>query len=59
VLDAPRLRDAQLCAENAMYDFSTDLVAAEQQIAFDPFLEPAADVEKMLNDIQHHMGGKP
>lgn len=52
LLDAQaQLLSAELALKNARYDFLTALVAVEQQIAFYPFLESQAEVDRFLDDL--------
>lgn len=56
LLDAQsQLRNAELAAMNALYDFHRDLVAAERQIALYPFLAPPAEVEAIFDGVEREL----
>jgi outer membrane protein TolC len=53
LLDAQsQLLAAKLALANATYGFLTDLIAAERAISFYAFLEPTAEVESLLRDLE-------
>jgi outer membrane protein TolC len=53
LLDAQsQLLDADLAVANALYKFLEDLIAAERQIAFYPFLEPESEVAELLSRLE-------
>ncbi len=47
-----QLLNAQLSVTSALYGFLGDLISAERQLAFFPFLEPEAEVEELLDRIE-------
>jgi len=60
LLDAQnQLLDAQLAVSNALYGFFTDLIAAEQAMAFYPFLEPEPEVKELLDRLEREFPGRP
>jgi len=60
LLDAQSLLlSAQLAVANALVDFLEDLVAAEEQLAFYPFLEPEAEVMELLDRIEQQLAISP
>ena len=60
LLDAQaQLLNADLGVTTALYDFLEDLIAAERQLAFYPFLEPEADVEELLGRLEQTLQGQP
>lgn len=60
LLDAQsQLLSANLALTQATYGFLDDLMAAERQIAFYPFLEPPAEVEALLDQIEQELGVQP
>jgi outer membrane protein len=60
LLDAQDLLlEAELGIANATYDFLEDLVAAERQLSFYPFLEDPADVDTLLTQLEQELGVRP
>ena len=60
LLDAQtELLNGELAVANARYEFLEALVAAEQEIAFFPFLEPDAEVARLLDQIEAELGATP
>jgi len=60
LLDAQsQLLSAQLAVANALVDFLEDVVTAEEQLAFYPFLEPAAEVAELLDRIEQQLTSPP
>jgi len=60
LLDAQsQLLTAQLAVANALVDFLEAVVAAEEQLAFYPFLEPTAEVAELLDRIEQQLSGRP
>jgi len=56
LLDAQsQLLNAELAVANALSDFLEDLIAAEQQMAYFPFLEPEAEVAELLDRIEQQL----
>jgi outer membrane protein TolC len=57
LLDAQsQLLGAELAVANALIDFLEDLISAEQQMAFYPFLEPESEVTELLDRIERQLG---
>jgi outer membrane protein TolC len=50
---------AQLASANALYDFLDALIAAEQQIAFFPFLEARAEVDTFIDGLEDTLQARP
>ena len=60
LLDAQnQLLTGELAATNALYGFLEDLVSAERQLAFFPFLEPAGNVASLLDGVRKELGLQP
>ena len=60
LLDAQtQLLDAQIGVANATYGFLEDLMAAEQEIAFFPFLEPESEVAELLDGLERQLRDQP
>ena len=60
LLDAQsQLLSAQLAVTNALVDFLESVVAAEEQMAFFPFLEPEAEVAELLNRLEQSLQVQP
>ncbi|MBW2666076.1 MAG: TolC family protein, partial [Deltaproteobacteria bacterium] len=60
LLDAQsQLLSAQLAVTNALVDFLESVVAAEEQMAFFPFLEPDAEVTELLNRLEQSLQVQP
>ena len=60
VLDAQnQLLSAELAVAQALYGFLQDLVAAELQLAYFPFLEPVGEVEELLDALERALGVTP
>jgi len=60
LLDAQnQLLDSQLEVSNALYGFLTDLIAAEQAMAFYPFLEPEPEVSEFLDRLEREFPSQP
>ncbi len=60
LLDAQnQLLSAELAVANAFYGFLTDLIAAEQAMAFYPFLEPEPEVTRFLDRVERELTGQP
>jgi outer membrane protein TolC len=56
LLDAQAQRlDAELAVANALYKFLEDLIAAERQIAFYPFLESESEVAELLSRMERSL----
>jgi outer membrane protein TolC len=53
LLDAQaQLLNAELAVVDALYEFLEDLIDAEQQISFYPFLEPESEVAELLSRLE-------
>lgn len=60
LLDAQtQLLNAELAVMNATYDFLEDLISAERQTAFFPFLEPEPEVTALLNRLEQELQSVP
>jgi outer membrane protein TolC len=60
LLDAQaQLLDADLAVANALYKFLEDLIAAERQIAFYPFLESEFEVAELLSRMEQALRLQP
>jgi len=60
LLDAQaELLGGELAYVNALYGFLENLVAAERQISLYPFLEPPAEVDALLNQLEQELGIQP
>lgn len=56
LLDAQQqLLVGELAVVNATYDFLEDLIAAEREISFYAYLEPHAEVESLLDDLEREL----
>jgi outer membrane protein len=54
-----QLLTAELGAMNNLYGFLENLVAAERQLAFFPFLEPPGDLEFLLDGVEQELRLRP
>jgi hypothetical protein len=45
----------ELSVVNATYDFLEDLIAAEREISFYAYLQPAAEVGALLDDLEREI----
>jgi len=60
LLDAQsQLLTAELGLANATYGFLGDLVAAERELSFYAFLEPPAEVDALVNQLEQELGLQP
>jgi hypothetical protein len=56
LLDAQQqLLVGELSVVNATYDFLEDLIAAEREISFYAYLQPAAEVGALLDDLEREI----
>jgi outer membrane protein TolC len=56
VLDAQtQLLKAENAITNNTYDFLEDLISVEQQLAFYSFLEPEAEVTRILDELESYL----
>jgi outer membrane protein TolC len=60
LLDAQsQLLTAELGLADATYGFLGDLIAAERELSYYAFLEPPAEVDALLNQLEQELGRQP
>ncbi len=60
LLDAQsQLLTANQAVTDALYGFLADLIAAEQQMALSPFLEPEAEMQQLLDRFEQQLRTQP
>jgi hypothetical protein len=54
-----QLLTAEQAVTDALYDFFEDLIAAEEQLVFYPFLEPDPEVAELLDRLERELRSQP